>query len=99
MHGVESFHKAWTIVKPFLANYGNMQKTFTVYNGYVIFAGRKRVPKELLMEIPDNPQEIPLTYLIPTTMGKGVCSFALVDFLVTAHNEFIYFYHDRIKIK
>jgi len=49
--------------------------------------------------VPSNPQEIPLIYLIPTETGKGVCSTALVDFLVTTHNEFIEFYHGTVKIK
>lgn len=49
--------------------------------------------------MPNSPQDIPLAYLIPTTTGKGVCSTALVDFLVTTHNDFINFYHSKIKIK
>ena len=64
-----------------------------------ICIGRKRVSKELIMEVPSNPQEIPLVYIIPTKTGKGVCSTALVDFLVTAHNDFIDFYHSVVKIK
>ena len=63
------------------------------------YVGRKRVSKELVVEVPNNPQEIPLVYLIPTKTGKGVCSTALVDFLVTTHNEFISFYHSTVKIK
>jgi len=61
--------------------------------------GRRRVPKELLIKMPDKPQSIPLVYLIPTTTGKGICSTALVDFLVSVHNDFIEFYHGIIKIK
>lgn len=49
--------------------------------------------------MPDKPQEIPLAYLIPTTSGKGVCSTALVDFLVTTHNSFVLFYHGTIKVR
>jgi len=64
-----------------------------------MFVGRKRVPKELVIEVPNNPQEIPLVYFIPTKVGKGVCSTALMDFLVTTHNEFISFYHSTVKIK
>lgn len=63
------------------------------------YVGRRRVSKELVVKVPNNPQEIPLVYLIPTKTGKGVCSTALVDFLVTTHNEFIKFYHDIVKIR
>ena len=63
------------------------------------YIGRRRVSKELVVEVPNNPQEIPLIYLIPTLTGRGVCSSALVDFLVTTHNEFINFYHNTVKIK
>ena len=65
----------------------------------IICVGRKRVPKELIVEVPSNPQEIPLVYCIPTKTGKGICSTALVDFLVTTHNEFINFYHSVVMIK
>ena len=51
------------------------------------------------MEVPNNPQEIPLVYYIPTETGKGICSTALVDFLITTHNNFIKFYHTMVKIK
>ena len=61
--------------------------------------GRKRVPKELVIAVPASPQEIPLVYLIPTKTGKGICSTALVDFLITTHNEFISFYHSIVNIK
>ncbi|XP_065899490.1 E3 ubiquitin-protein ligase rnf213-alpha-like isoform X3 [Dysidea avara] len=79
---VESFHKAWQLVRSFLPNYG-----------------RRRIPKEYIKEMWDKPQSIPLPYLIPTATGKGICSTALVDFLVSAHNDFIEFYHGTIKNK
>lgn len=31
----------------------------------------------------------PLEYLIPTTVGAGTCTAALVDFLTQSHNNFI----------
>ena len=34
-----------------------------------------------------------IAYLIPTTTQEGMCSTMLLDFLVTTHNEFIYYYH------
>jgi len=97
---VESFHKAWKLVNSFLPNYGK-QFLCTVAYTYMLcmHTGRRRVPKELLIKMPDKPQTIPLAYLIPTTTGKGICSTALVDFLVSTHNDFIEFYHGRIKIK
>lgn len=49
--------------------------------------------------MPTDPLKIPLSYLIPTMTGRGVCSTALVDFLVTTHNDFIDLYHSKIKIK
>ena len=55
--------------------------------------------KELVMEVPSNPHEIPLVYLIPTKTGKGVCSTALVDLLVSTHNEFVNFYHNAVQVK
>ena len=58
-----------------------------------------RVPKEFIIEMPSCPKDITLAYLIPTTSGRGVCSAALVHFLVNTHNEFINFYHSKIKIK
>ena len=32
---------------------------------------------------------LPLSYLVPTLTGPGVCTVALVDVLVLAHNEFV----------
>ena len=98
---VESFHKAWKLVNSFLPNYGKQLLCSVAYAYVVICAyiGRRRVPKELLIKMPDTPQSIPLAYLIPTTTGKGICSTALVDFLVSTHNDFIEFYHGIIKIK
>ena len=33
--------------------------------------------------------ETTLDYIVPVTVGPGTCTFALVDFLVLAHNDFI----------
>ena len=57
------------------------------------------MPKELVAEMENTPQNISLAYLIPTKTGKGLCSTALVDFLVTTHNEFIDFCHNKINTK
>ena len=57
------------------------------------------MPKEVIIEMPSCPQDIPLVYLIPTSTGRGLCSTALVDFLVTTHNDFITFYHSKIEMK
>ena len=32
---------------------------------------------------------LPLSYLVPTLTGPGVCTVALVDVLVLTHNEFV----------
>ena len=64
-----------------------------------MYIGRKKVPKELAAEMPTSPRDISLAYLIPTKTGKGICSTALVDFLVTTHNEFIYFCHEQVNTK
>ena len=57
------------------------------------------MPKELIAEMANIPQNISLAYLIPTKTGKGICSTALVDFLVTTHNEFINFCHSKVNTK
>ena len=57
------------------------------------------VQKELVAEMANDPQHISLAYLIPTKTGKGICSTALVDFLVTTHNEFICFCHEQVNTK
>ena len=61
--------------------------------------GRKKVPKELVAEMANIPQNISLADLIPTRNGTGICSTALVDFLVTTHNEFINFCHSKVNTK
>ena len=33
--------------------------------------------------------DTPLVYLLPTTIGEGKCTTALVDYLVLTHNDFI----------
>jgi len=53
----------------------------------------------MIMEIPNQFLEIPIAYLIPTKNGKGICSSALVDFLVTTHNSFIEFYYSKLDVK
>ena len=57
------------------------------------------MPKELIAEMATSPHDISLAYLIPTKTGKGICSTALVDFLVTTHNEFIQFCHTQVNTK
>lgn len=57
------------------------------------------MPKELDVEMAKTPQHISLAYLIPTKTGKGICSTALVDFLVTTHNDFIKFCHNKVNTK
>ena len=57
------------------------------------------VPKEFVGEMANDPQNISLVYLIPTKTGRGICSTALVDFLVITHNEFIRFCHEQVDTK
>uniref|UniRef100_A0A1X7TWB5 RZ-type domain-containing protein n=1 Tax=Amphimedon queenslandica TaxID=400682 RepID=A0A1X7TWB5_AMPQE len=41
--------------------------------------------------------DTPLSYLIPTLKGDGVCTVALVDLLVGLHNDFINMCYEHIK--
>ena len=49
--------------------------------------GRLRVKEEFL--IPVFGSDTLLEYIIPTTVGAGACTTALVDFLTLTHNDFI----------
>ena len=49
--------------------------------------GRLRVDEENLMS--EVTLDTKLDYLIPTTIGHGICTTALVDYLVQTHNTFI----------
>ena len=53
--------------------------------------GGLTVPREHCMQIMDESS--PLAMLLPTRREAGVCSTALVDFLINAHNGFIDTYH------
>ena len=57
------------------------------------------MPKKFIAEMEDSPHNISLAYLIPTKAGKGICSTALVDFLVTTHNDFINFCNSKVNTK
>ena len=52
-----------------------------------ICTARLRVDKEFL--IPVIQWDTTLDYFLPTTTGPGACTFALVDYLVLIHNNFI----------
>ena len=45
--------------------------------------------EEFIEELPEISKSTPLQYIIPTVTGPGACSFALVDYLVLIHNNFI----------
>ena len=49
---------------------------------------RVPVDSEYLTRVTWN-ESLPLSYLIPTLTGPGVCTVALVDLLVGVHNDFI----------
>ncbi len=49
--------------------------------------GRLPVPESIC--VPAITGKTSLVYLIPTTTGLGVCTTALVDFLILTHNDFI----------
>ena len=55
--------------------------------------GRFNVPEEYVAAVPVINNNTNIAYLIPTTTREGMCSTMLLDFLVTTHNEFIYYYH------
>lgn len=52
-----------------------------------IYTARLRIDEVYL--IPFIQMDTTLDYFIPTTTGPGACTFALVDYLVLAHNDFI----------
>lgn len=57
---------------------------------HIIFnAARIKVKHGFLVELPEIAENTALQYLIPTTTGPGICSFALVDYLVVQHNSFM----------
>lgn len=64
---------------------------FTLYLCIANFfdKARIRVGEKLLSELPQVSEDTTLQFLIPTTTGPGVCSFALVDYLIVQHNSFI----------
>ena len=54
---------------------------------FMLLSARLRVDEEnLMLEV---TMETKLDYLIPTTSGHGICTTALVDYLVQIHNAFI----------
>ena len=94
---VQSFNKAWIIVKQHLVNYGrnfnnNMASLFKQHH-YI--SGRFKVPEEYVTTMPVISEHTNIAYLIPTTNGEGICSTVLLDFLVVTHNSFISYYHQR----
>ena len=44
-------------------------------------------------------ESTPLSYLIPTLTGHGVCTVALVDLLVAVHNNFVEKCRSQLKKK
>ena len=71
-------------------------------NGFIIASvvytmlytvGRFNVAEEYVAAVPVISNNTNIVYLIPTTTREGTCSTVLLDFLVTTHNEFIYYYH------
>ena len=55
---------------------------------YFTSVARVRIPPDYVQKIIWD-DSLPLSYLIPTLTGPGICTVALVDLLVGAHNEFI----------
>ena len=65
---------------------------------YFTSVARVRIPPDYVQKIIWD-DSLPLSYLIPTLTGPGVCTVALVDLLVGAHNEFIETCHSELKKK
>lgn len=97
---IDSLNKAWQLVLHKLKTHGNVnllsvaiflftlqhsKMNFYIYN--IIYIGRLRVKDEFL--IPMFTYDTPLEYIVPTTVGAGACTTALVDFLTLTHNDFI----------
>ena len=62
-----------------------------IHNYYLLTyfcIARVRIPPEYLDKVVWD-DSLPLSYLVPTLTGPGVCTVALVDVLVLAHNEFV----------
>lgn len=56
---------------------------------------RTAIPEEISnMVITDETQ---LIYLLPTMDGKGICTFALLDYLVHCQNKLIETYKSSIR--
>ncbi|XP_072042938.1 E3 ubiquitin-protein ligase rnf213-alpha-like [Amphiura filiformis] len=56
--------------------------------------GISAVPREFCFRVMDTTDS--LAMLLPTDKQPGVCSTALVQFLINTHNEFMDFYHGLI---
>lgn len=73
------FHESWKAT--------DFCETCCICSVHLLSTDRLPVKQEYIL--PALTEEIPLEYLIPTTTGAGVCTFALVDFLMYTHNNFI----------
>ena len=97
---LQSFASAWSLVKDKLRDHGRtcffyngcvakFKITLPYFNNFVLCPARVKVEQRFLDDLQNISESTTLQYLIPTTVGPGACSFALVDYLVLQHNNFI----------
>ena len=72
--------------------------TYCKYHNYVFESVEDllRVNPNYVKDAPEINDNTKLAYLLPTTKGEGICNISLVDFLVTQHNDFIYFCYQNM---
>ena len=90
--------KAWSLVKERLKDHGRkiIFKACVILCIYIV----ARIPVDLeVVRTLTWDDSTPLSYLIPTLTGHGVCTVALVDLLVSVHNDFVEKCHSQLKKK
>ena len=55
------------------------------------------VPDDKVKALADIADVLPVTYLLPSTSGPGLCSLALSDFLLFQQNELLEFCQNSSK--
>ncbi|KAH3807136.1 E3 ubiquitin-protein ligase RNF213-like [Dreissena polymorpha] len=79
MDWIYDFARAWDITRKTLEQHG----CTTAF-------GRICVPKEFCKQ--QIHDDTPLAVFLPATNGPGLCSYAMVDFLLRKHNDFLDYY-------
>ena len=56
-----------------------------------------KVPEEYISKMGDIADNLPLAYILPSTSGPGLCTLALMDFLLFQQNELLEFCRNSCK--